>query len=214
MLLAFSIKKDNFGFLIFIGYNHHYYVVNHHIVSVLQHLENYERIASCKMKGSFEKFHDWLYKWLFERNKKIQVKFDYDLPMDPKQQVWTTVKENENRSKIRFKHKVTEKTHTSCGNCCLTCFILMVMASMAIILSTQFLNDPLVKKTAGARMSLSIVLYTLLLNEGIPRAYRGKKLRLKNILLLPFIFEEMNSFQSFKSEGRIQLEGNFQNIAI
>ena len=35
---------------------------------------------------------------------------------------------------------------------------------------------------------------TLLLNEGIPRAYRGKKLRLKNILLLPFIFEAMNSF--------------------
>ena len=26
---------------------------------------------------------------------------------------------------------------------------------------------------------------TLLLNEGIPRAYRGKKLRLKNILLFP-----------------------------
>ena len=35
---------------------------------------------------------------------------------------------------------------------------------------------------------------TLLLNEGIPRALKRKKLRLKNILLLPLIFEEMNSF--------------------
>ena len=35
---------------------------------------------------------------------------------------------------------------------------------------------------------------TLLLNEGIQRALKGKKLRLKNILLLPLIFEEMNSF--------------------
>ena len=34
----------------------------------------------------------------------------------------------------------------------------------------------------------------LLLNEGIPRALKGKKLCLKNILLLPLIFEEMNSF--------------------
>ena len=50
---------------------------------------------------------------------------------------------------------------------------------------------------------------TLLLNEGIPRALKGKKLCLKNILLLPFIFEDMNSFKSFKYEGRIQLEGNF-----
>ena len=37
-------------------------------------------------------------------------------------------------------------------------------------------------------------LCTLLLNEGIPRAYRGKKLRLKNILLFPLIFEEINYF--------------------
>ena len=35
---------------------------------------------------------------------------------------------------------------------------------------------------------------TLLLNKGIPRALKGKKLRLKNILLLPLVFEEMNSF--------------------
>ena len=35
---------------------------------------------------------------------------------------------------------------------------------------------------------------TLLLNEGIPRALKGKKLRLKNILLFPLIFEEMNYF--------------------
>ena len=35
---------------------------------------------------------------------------------------------------------------------------------------------------------------TLLLNEGIPRALKGKKLRLKNILLLPLIFEEINYF--------------------
>jgi hypothetical protein len=34
-----------------------------------------------------------------------------------------------------------------------------------------------------------IDLPALLLNEGIPRAYRGKKLRLKNILSLPFIFD-------------------------
>ena len=50
---------------------------------------------------------------------------------------------------------------------------------------------------------------TLLLNEDIPRALTGNKLRLKNSLLLPLIFEEINYFQSFKSEGRIQLEGNF-----
>ena len=86
-------------------------------------MENYERIASCKMKGSFEKFHDWLYKWLFERNEKVQgVKLKYDLPMDPKQQVWTTVKENEGGSKTRLKHKVTEN---SCC-CCCCCFIFMV----------------------------------------------------------------------------------------
>ena len=34
----------------------------------------------------------------------------------------------------------------------------------------------------------------LLLNEGIPRALKGKKLRLKNILLFPLIFEEINYF--------------------
>ena len=42
--------------------------------------------------------------------------------------------------------------------------------------------------------STSLQRSTLLLNEGIPRALKGKKLRLKNILLLPLIFEEMNSF--------------------
>ena len=61
------------------------------------------------MKGSFEKFHDWLYKWFFEHNEKVQgVKLKYDLPMDPKQQVWTTVKENEGGSKTRSKLKVTK----------------------------------------------------------------------------------------------------------
>jgi hypothetical protein len=35
---------------------------------------------------------------------------------------------------------------------------------------------------------------TLLLNEGIPRALKRKKLRLKNILLFPLIFEEINYF--------------------
>ena len=44
---------------------------------------------------------------------------------------------------------------------------------------------------------------TLLLFEGIPRALKGGRLRLKDLLLLSSIFEEMNSFQSFKSEGRI-----------
>ena len=86
------------------------------------------------MKGSFEKFHDWLYKWLFERNKKIQVKFDYDLPMDPKQQVWTTVKENEGySSKTRLKHKVTEN---SCCCCFIFMVILMVIFALAIVTST------------------------------------------------------------------------------
>ena len=55
---------------------------------------------------------------------------------------------------------------------------------------------------------------TLLLNEGIPRALKGKKPCLKNPLVLPLIFEKINYFLSFKSEGTIQLEGNFQNIAI
>ena len=31
--------------------------------------------------------------------------------------------------------------------------------------------------------------YALLLNEGIPRALKGKKLRLKNPMVLPLIFE-------------------------
>jgi hypothetical protein len=44
------------------------------------------------------------------------------------------------------------------------------------------------------RQSAVFLCYTLLLNEGIPRALKGKKLRLKNILLLPLIFEEINSF--------------------
>ena len=56
--------------------------------------------------------------------------------MDPKQQVWTIVKENENGSKTKFKHKVTEKTHYSCG----TCFILMAMALMAIIVVVVFVT--------------------------------------------------------------------------
>ena len=63
--------------------------------------------------------------------------------------------------------------------------------------------------TARAAKSIISSKCALLLFEGIPRALKGKKLRLKNILLLPLIFEDMNSFQSFKSEGRIQLEGNF-----
>ena len=45
-----------------------------------------------------------------------------------------------------------------------------------------------------AKIRSLFVMPTLLLNEGIPRALKGKKLRLKNILLLPLIFEEMNSF--------------------
>ena len=46
---------------------------------------------------------------------------------------------------------------------------------------------------------------TLLLNEGIPRALKGKKLRLKIPRVLPSIFELL---LVFKSEGRVQLEGN------
>ena len=113
------------------------------------------------MKGSFEKFHDWLYKWLFERNEKVQgIKLKYDLPMDPKQQVWTTVKENENGSKIRFKHKVTEKTHYSCG----TCFILTVMALMAIIVvvfvtmsDNLFYDQPLKSKFFSLELKIQII---------------------------------------------------------
>ena len=41
---------------------------------------------------------------------------------------------------------------------------------------------------------IKIISSTLLLNEGIPRALKGKKPRLKNILLLPLIFEEINYF--------------------
>ena len=41
-------------------------------------------------------------------------------------------------------------------------------------------------------VSAQSVCATLLLNEGIPRALRGKKLRLKNSLLLPLISEEIN----------------------
>ena len=36
-------------------------------------------------------------------------------------------------------------------------------------------------------------MYTLLLNEGIPRALKGKKLRLKNPMLLHSSFDEMNN---------------------
>ena len=84
------------------------------------------------MKGSFEKFHDWFYKWFFERNKKVQgVKLKYDLPMDPKQQAWTTVKQNEGGSKNRFK--------------CWTCFIFM--AIFAVVFVTLFYNQPVKSKT-------------------------------------------------------------------
>ena len=46
------------------------------------------------------------------------------------------------------------------------------------------------------------VLSGLFLNEGIPRALKGKKLSLKNIML-PLIFEDSNSFQSFKYDGKM-----------
>ena len=104
-------------------------------------MENHERIVSCKMKGSFEKFHDWLYKWLFERNEKVQgVKLKYDLPMDPKQQVWTTVKENEGGSKTRSKLKVTKNATLKCW----TCFI--SMAIFAVVFVTLFYNQPVKSK--------------------------------------------------------------------
>ena len=48
-------------------------------------------------------------------------------------------------------------------------------------------------KTVGGFIYI-LELDTLLLNEGIPRALKGKKLRLKNILLFPLIFEEINYF--------------------
>ena len=41
---------------------------------------------------------------------------------------------------------------------------------------------------------INLGLDTLLLNEGILRALKGKKLHLKNILLYPLIFEEINHF--------------------
>ena len=91
------------------------------------------------MKGSFEKIHDWFYKWFFERNKNVQrfakIGKKYDLPMDPKQEVWTTEKENEGGSKTRLKHKVTEN---SCC-CCCCCFIFMVilMAIFALAIVTR-----------------------------------------------------------------------------
>ena len=99
-------------------------------------MENYERIVSCKMKGSFEKFHDWFYKWFFELNPKVQAKLKYDLPMDPKQQVWTTVKENEGGSKTRLKHKVTENSCCCCCCCFIFMVILMVIFALAIVTST------------------------------------------------------------------------------
>ena len=52
----------------------------------------------------------------------------------------------------------------------------------------------MVTKVCFKKMVTHLLLYTLLVNEGIPRALKGKKLRLKNILLVPLIFEEMNSF--------------------
>ena len=120
------------------------------------------------MKGSFEKFHDWFYKWFFEHNKKVQGfgnMLKYDLPMDPKQQVWTTVKENENGSKTRFKHKVTEKTHYSCGTLkCWTCFILVFIPLMAII-TVAFItmsdnlsyNQPLKSKTFSLELKIQMI---------------------------------------------------------
>ena len=44
------------------------------------------------------------------------------------------------------------------------------------------------------KKNIAVYKPTLLLNEGIPRALKGKKLRLKNILLFPLIFEEINYF--------------------
>ena len=102
------------------------------------------------MKGSFEKFHDWLYKWLFERNKRVQgVKLKYDLPMDPKQQVWTTVKENKDGSKTRFKHKVTEKSHYSCWTCFMCMVIFGAIFAVVFVSTSNNLsyNQPIESKT-------------------------------------------------------------------
>ena len=92
------------------------------------------------MKGSFEKIHDWFYKWFFERNKNVQrfakIGKKYDLPMDPKQQVLATVKENEGGSKTRLKHKVTENSCCCCCCCFIFMVILMAIFALAIVTST------------------------------------------------------------------------------
>ena len=96
------------------------------------------------MKGSFEKIHDWFYKWFFERNKNVQrfakIGKKYDLPMDPKQEVWTTEKENEGGSKTRSKLKVTKNATLKCW----TCFI--SMAIFAVVFVTLFYNQPVKSK--------------------------------------------------------------------
>ena len=58
-------------------------------------------------------------------------------------------------------------------------------------MSTKRAKMPQIRNPGKKALIIALVklgLYkapTLLLNEGIPRAYRGKKLRLKNILLFP-----------------------------
>ena len=51
-----------------------------------------------------------------------------------------------------------------------------------------------------------------MLNEGIPKALKGKKLRPKNILLLPLIFEEIIHFSISNLRAEYNLRAIFRTL--
>ena len=54
-----------------------------------------------------------------------------------------------------------------------------------LLTNIALFQNLLIESLSWMNNVLFVCLFALLLNEGIPRAYRGKKLRLKNILLFP-----------------------------
>ena len=90
------------------------------------------------MKGSLVKFLFYCSTFLetfCKGSKREGVKFKYDLPgdlpMDTKQNAWTTVKENADGTKAEIKYKVTETPYY-----CWTCIIcsLAVIGTICVVI--------------------------------------------------------------------------------
>ena len=89
------------------------------------------------MKGSLVKFLfvcSTFLETFCKGSKREGVKFKYDLPgdlpMDAKQNAWTTVKENADGTEAKIKHKVTETPYY-----CWTCIIcsLVVIGTICVV---------------------------------------------------------------------------------